>query len=132
MKNSPNKGFTLIELLIVIAIIGILAAVLVPNVLNARKRALDTSAQTYAKDIVEALAMAYGDPTNINCRDLPNSCFHIDDRADCLSSSWLIDQGLPSEYPRGVRNCNLEYEDVRGYTIVTVESVNGTIFTLNF
>ncbi|GHG39000.1 pili assembly chaperone [Deinococcus indicus] len=55
MKNS-TQGFTLIELLIVIAIIGILAAVLIPNLLGAQKRAYDTGAQACAKSIQTAQA----------------------------------------------------------------------------
>ncbi|PTA66568.1 type II secretion system protein [Deinococcus arcticus] len=55
MKNT-TQGFTLIELLIVIAIIGILAAVLIPNLLGAQKRAYDTAAQSCAKSLQTAQA----------------------------------------------------------------------------
>jgi len=82
MKNQ--KGFSLIELLIVVAVIGIIAAIAVPNLLESKKAANEASAISSIRTIVTA-QITYS-------ATIGNGSYAAD--LGALSTAGMVDSGV--------------------------------------
>ncbi len=92
MNKRNQKGFTLIELLIVVAIIGILAAIAIPNLLTAMQRAKQKRTMADIRTIATAWEARATDVNKYNAAGaivLPAVTLNHDTMTTILSPTYI-------------------------------------------
>ena len=101
-RNQILRGFTLIELLTVIAVVGILAAILIPSVGKVRTNALRAESASNLRQVFAACGL-YSNDNNLR---MPNSFIAKNDDTGRKQSSWkeqLINGGYFGNATGGTR-----------------------------
>jgi prepilin-type N-terminal cleavage/methylation domain-containing protein len=106
MRPNPRPGFTLIELLTVVAIIGVLAAVLIPAALGVQTRAKVANSQTALSGWASGLVrykQAYGFYPNLAAGTYPtaDTCFKLEDGTGANNLGARLIMCLAGRNPNG-------------------------------
>src|SRR5450432_4135464 len=96
---KTRKGFTLIELMIVVAIIGILAAIAIPQFANLIAKSQEGATKGNLGSLRSALSIYYGDSEGV----YPTGA--LDGQQGALTANQKYMQGIPTaNLPKTVNN----------------------------
>ncbi|HPB30748.1 MAG TPA: prepilin-type N-terminal cleavage/methylation domain-containing protein [Candidatus Sumerlaeota bacterium] len=125
MTDFPRKAFTLIELLVVVAIIAILAAIAVPNFMEATTRSKVSRVRADMRSVACAVE-SYRADTNAYPPGYKTAPIHslnaLTTPIAFMTSADLLDPFRPSNIPMGQRQ--LSYE-LAGPTGLVIQSPGG-------
>ena len=107
---GERSGFTMLELMIVIAIIGLLAAIAIPNFIAYRNKSCYVQAETDADHVAGAIADYFGNGNRVNTPALDDLKVNVLNSVDIIGTDpnlhitvqvTDVSGRCPSEYQSG-------------------------------